>query len=295
MRPNLVLARVGAQSLHPTWIDPSGTRTWDLRLVPYQPIPPRPDVDCTVGDVVAGPKWTGIRHALRTWDGWRGYDHVWLPDDDISTDQQVINRMFEVAQAVGADLFAPALDEASYFAHFSTKRNANFHGRWVGFVEIMAPGFRTAALEQLLPTLDHTDTGWGWGLDSVWPKLLGYRNVVVIDDTAMTHTRPVGQLRDPELRRRIHDESDRLQRLYDCEQVHTTFGGFGVDLQPKELTPEQLLFELVDGWRHLIEEDPRLLSWIVDFHRAHFPATAYPTEGTPSRPRDAPPRRADLT
>jgi hypothetical protein len=284
MRPNLVLARVGAQSLHAEWIDPSRPRSWDLRLVPFQPLPSQGNMDCTAAEVVPGPKWSGIRDALATWDGWRSYERIWIPDDDIRTDQQVINMMFEIADAVGLDLFAPALDEASYFAHFSTMRNQSFSGRMVGFVEIMAPGFRTAVLERLLPTLDQTDTGWGWGLDSVWPKLLHYRNVGVIDATSMTHTRPVGQMRDPELRRRIHDESDRLLREYDCAQVHTTFGAFGADLQPSELDPEQLLDELVRGWDYLIEHDPRILSWIVDFHRQHFAAPTYPTEGTPSTP-----------
>jgi len=281
MRTNLVLARVGARSLHPEWIDPSRPRSWDLRLVPYQSIPAQDDLDCMVHDVVPGPKWAGIRHALQTWDGWRNYERIWIPDDDITTDQQVINRMFEVADAVGLDLFAPALDESSYYAHFSTMRNGSFYGRWVGFVEIMAPGFRTSALERLLPTLDLTDTGWGWGLDSVWPKLLGYQNVGVIDGTAMTHTRPVGQMRDADLHQRILEESDRLQERYDCAQVHTTFGAFGEDLSPMDLGPEQLLVELVEGWRYLIERDPRVLSWIVDFHRAHFPPPPYPIEGTP--------------
>ena len=281
MRTNLVLARVGARSLHREWIDPSRPRTWDLRLVPYQAIPAQQDVDCTVGEVVPGPKWAGIRHALQTWDGWRGYERIWIPDDDIRTDQHVVDTMFDVADAVGLDLFAPALDEASYYAHFSTMRNERFYGRWVGFVEIMAPGFRTTALERLLPTLDLTDTGWGWGLDSVWPKLLGYQHVGVIDGTAMSHTRPVGQMRDTDLRRRTLEESDRLQERYDCAQVHTTFGAFGEDLQPIDLTPEQLLVELVAGWQYLIERDPRVLSWIVDFHRQHFPPPRYPVEGTP--------------
>jgi hypothetical protein len=276
-----VLARVGAQSLHPEWIDPSRPRSWDLRLVPYQEIPFQRGIDCTVGEVVPGPKWAGIREALRTWDGWRGYEHVWIPDDDIRTDQQVVNRMFEVADTVGLDLFAPALDEASFYAHFSTMRNRSFYGRWVGFVEIMAPGFRTSALERLLPTLDLTDTGWGWGLDSVWPKLLGYQNVGVIDGTAMTHTRPVGQMRDPDLRQRTLQESGRLQDRYDCAQVHTTLGAFGADLQPMDLTPEHLLVEVVRGWQYLVDRDPRVLSWIVDFHRRHFPAPEYPVEGTP--------------
>jgi len=281
MRTNLVLARVGAQSLHREWIDPSRPRSWDLRLVPYQTIPSQGDIDCTVGEVVSGPKWAGIRHALHAWDGWRSYERIWIPDDDIRTDQHVIDTMFDVADAVALDLFAPALDEESFYAHYSTMRNGSFYGRWVGFVEIMAPGFRTTALERLLPTLDLTDTGWGWGLDSVWPKLLGYRNVGVIDGTAMSHTRPVGQMRDDGLHQRILAESDRVQEGYDCAQVHTVFGAFGEDLRPMDLTPEQLLVHVVRGWQYLIERDPRVLSWIVDFHRNHFPAPTYPVEGTP--------------
>ncbi len=45
---NLVLARVGSSSLHPSWIDPGTPRNWDLRLVPYQEIPPQDELECTV-------------------------------------------------------------------------------------------------------------------------------------------------------------------------------------------------------------------------------------------------------
>lgn len=281
MRRNLVLARVGTNSLHGEWLDPGRPRNWDLRLVPYQPIAPQDDVDCVVGEVIPGPKWSGIRSLLNEWDGWRGYDHVWIPDDDIRANQATINTIFEVADALGLELFAPALDETSYFAHYSTMRNLSFYGRWVGFVEIMVPGFRTATLERLRSTLDATETGWGWGLDSVWPKLLGYENVAIIDGAAVAHTRPVGQMRDVELGRRVLAESDALFARHDCAQVHTTFGAFGEDLKRLELSPERLLVDLVEGWQYLIERDPRVLSWIVDFHRQRFGAPAYPVEGTP--------------
>jgi hypothetical protein len=68
--------------------------------------------------------------------------------------------MFAIAGEVGLRLFAPALHESSYFADFVTMRNASFHGRWTGFVEIMSPAFTTETLEALLPTLDLTETGW---------------------------------------------------------------------------------------------------------------------------------------
>jgi hypothetical protein len=241
-----------------------------------------------VSDVIVGPKWSGLRQVLNEWDGWRDYDHVWLPDDDVYASQDTISRMFEGAEAVGLDLFAPALHETSYYAHFSTMANRRFHGRWVGFVEIMVPGFSRAALERLLPTLDRTETGWGWGLDSLWPKLLDYENVGILDGTPVVHTRPVGQMRDLELARRVHAESDAIFAEYDCRQVHTTFGAFGPDLAPLDLAPDRLLVELVKGWDYLWEADPRILGWIVDYQRARFPGPEYPVEGTPSVVREQP-------
>jgi hypothetical protein len=281
MPRNLVLARVGASSLHPGWFDAGAPRDWDLRLVPYQALPDQSGLELEVGPVVPGPKWAGIREALRTWDDWRDYDFIWMPDDDVAAPQTSINRMFEVAAGVGLDLFAPALAEGSYFAHFDTIRNPRFFGRWTGFVEIMIPGFSRAALEQLLPTLDESETGWGWGLDSVWPKLLEYRNVGIIDGVPVTHTRPVGAMRDPELRERVHAESDQLLAKYECRQEHVTLGAFDESLTALELSPQELLVRLAEGWEALIEQDPRILAWLADFQLGRFGVPAYPTAGTP--------------
>src|SRR3954469_26063248 len=113
MKKNLVLARVGASSLHQCWVDRARERSWDLRLVPYQPIPSQAGLDCVVEDVIPGPKWTGLREVLGRWDGWREYDHLWLPDDDLFATQDAIDRMFAVAGELGFELFAPALHETS--------------------------------------------------------------------------------------------------------------------------------------------------------------------------------------
>ena len=281
MSRSLVLARVGRSSLHQCWLDRGKPRNWDLYLVPYQPIPPQDGLDCVVGDVIPGPKWSGLRELLNRWGGWRDYDLVWFPDDDILATQDTISEMFDVARAVGADLFAPALHDASYFAHFITMRNRSFYGRWTGFVEIMMPGFNVSALKELLPTLDLTQTGWGWGLDSLWPKLLNYRNLAVIDGAPVIHTRPVGQMRDADLARRVHEESDAILRSHKCRQVHTTFAAFGPDLAPIDTDPERFFADLVKGWQHLIEDDPRILTWIVDYQQKLFRWPEYPVAGTP--------------
>ncbi len=272
---------MGSRSLHPCWVSAGTPRDWDLLLVPYQPIPPQTGVDCTVADVVPGPKWSGLREVLTGWDGWRAYDLIWLPDDDIYADQDTISEMFDVAARAGLDLFAPALHETSHFAHFIGMENRRFFGRRVGWVEIMAPGFTRPTLERLLPTLDETDTGWGWGLDSVWPKVLGYENLGIIDGTPVVHTRPVGQMRDADLARRVLAESDRLLASYECRQEHVTFSAFGPDREDHGLGPERLLVELVAGFGYLIERDPRLLGWITEHQRRHFPPTEYPVVGTP--------------
>src|SRR3712207_149463 len=149
MPKSLVLARVGQSSLHQCWIDRGRPRDWDLRLLPYQPIAAQNGPDYEVEEVVPGPKWTGIREVLNEWDGWRDYDYVWFPDDDLLANQDDISRMFEVAHGVGLDLFAPALHDASHYAHFITMQNRSFYGRWTGFVEIMMPAFSVQALEKL--------------------------------------------------------------------------------------------------------------------------------------------------
>lgn len=281
MTRSLIIARVGTSSIHPCWIDRGKPRDWDLYLCPYQPIAPQGGLDCVLGDVIPGPKWSGIRELLETWDGWRDYDYVWFPDDDIYANQDTISRIFEVARGVGLDLFAPALHETSSFAHFITMRNPSFYGRWVNFVEIMVPGFNSGALEMLRPTLDLSATGWGWGLDSLWPKLLGYRDVGMIDATPVLHTRPVGQMRDEDLARRVRAESDAIMDSNDCRQVHRVFDAFGPELTPMGMAPEELLAELAKGWQYLSDTDPRILAWLAEYQRPEAGWPPYPVEGTP--------------
>jgi hypothetical protein len=289
----LVLVRAGSASLHPRWLE-NGARDWDVVVVPYEELPAGHEAGCEVLDIVPGPKWTGLREALTRWDGWREYDHIWMPDDDIATDRSTITAMFEAAAGARLDLFAPALHEASYYAHYSTMVNRRFQGRLVGFVEIMVPGFSRPALEELLWTLDLTATGWGWGLDSLWPKLLGYRNVGILDATPVLHTRPVGQVRDVALQRRVLGESDRILSKYACRQIHTTFAELGGPLALENDAP-RLLAELVTGWQYLIDRDPRVLAWIAECQRPQPGWPAYPIAGTPEvRPVPLPARAPGL-
>lgn len=283
MGKSLVLARVGRNSLHRCWIDQGKPRNWDLHLCPFQEIPAQTDLDCVVGRVIPGPKWTGLRTLLTEWDGWRDYDYIWLPDDDIFAGQDTISAMFEAPRALDFQLFAPGLHEGSHYAHYIAMRNQRFFARRVGFVEIMVPGFSRAALDRLLPTLDQSTTGWGWGLDSLWPKLLDYQGLGIIDGLPVLHTRPVGMFRDAELGRRVLEESDRILSENECGQRMVTFAGIGPDGRDLPLDPDQLLVELIRGWQYLFDRNPRLLRWIVE-QQACLSAAGYPVAGSPTSP-----------
>jgi hypothetical protein len=284
MPRDLVIARVGRNSLHRAWVDTARPRNWDLYLCPFQELAPQEGLDLTVGDVIPGPKWEGLRTLLHTWDGWRDYDHIWLPDDDILASQDTISAMFEAAAALQFKLFTPALQEESHFGHYIIMRNRNFFARRVGFVEIMIPGFSRPVLEQLLDTLDLSKTGWGWGLDPVWAKILGYEGLGILDGVPVLHTRPVGAMRDAELHRRCSEENDRILEAYQCGSEMVTFSGIGPDLENLALSPDELLVTLIHGWDYLFDRDPKLLRWVVEHQAPHFDWPAYPVLGTPNSP-----------
>ncbi len=284
MARDLVIARVGRNSLHRSWIDEGKPRGWDLYLSPFQDIPPQTGLDCLVGEVIPGPKWAGLRTLLNEWDGWRDYDYIWLPDDDILASQDTISAMFEAAAALQFKLFTPALQENSHYGHYIIMRNRSFFARRVGFVEIMVPGFSRPVLEQLLGTLDLSTTGWGWGLDPLWAKLLDYEDLGILDAVPVLHTRPVGTLRDADLHRRLSEENDQILADHECPSQMVTFAGVGPDLQDMALSPEELLVKLVHGWDYLFARDPKVLRWISEHQDPFFDWPHYPVLGSPASP-----------
>lgn len=280
-RRHLVIARVGRNSLHPSWLSAAQPRTWDLYLCPFEPLAPQGEFDGTVGEVIAGPKWTGLRALLNDWQRWRDYDYIWLPDDDIFASQATIDKMFEMASGLSFQLCAPALHENSYYAHFDTMRNQRCFARETGFVEIMVPCFSAQALARLLPTLDLSETGWGWGLDSLWPKLLDYRGLGILDAAAVLHTRPVGMFRDAALDARVRAESDHIMAEYGCAQVHATFRIIEPDLGRRELGPAALAARLAQGWSYLWACNPQVLPWLLQAQQPAAGWPSYPIEGSP--------------
>lgn len=186
---NLIVLRCGKNSRHPKWLE-GGERNWDIILCPYEEM----DAGGLPSVLIPGQKWSGLHEFLSRNDIWRQYDYICLPDDDIAADAQTWSDFFDYCHALEARLAAPALTPNSYYTYPLTMQNTAFVARATSFVEIMNPCIRRDVLEQFLPTMRLSRAGTGYGLDAIWPAMLNYQNIWIIDQTPVHHTRPVGGL-----------------------------------------------------------------------------------------------------
>jgi len=212
-----VIVRAGDRSLHPQWTRALATRDWDL-VVSYfgnDPDRYRGPGEKRIDD--KGPKWPALHALLTRDDFWRGYDYIWLPDDDLAITQESISRLFELSASLEVALSQPALSWTSFYAHPVTLRFPSFRVRFTDFAEIMAPCFEHSFLEVCMPTFGENLSGWG--LNWVWPRLqnAGSPRIAIIDDSSVTHTRPVGGPNYAKLRESgidARDERDEVLRKY---------------------------------------------------------------------------------
>jgi len=194
-RENLVILRAGTNSLHRAWtadLD-DADRDWDLCVSWYDAAEPDPADPCeylTIQREVR--KLTAIREIFAARPEFFEYRRIWLPDDDLAVSRRAINRLFSICRRNHLDLAQPALDDASHVSHAITRRDPRFALRFTNFVEVMCPVFSSAALAACLDTFPTTVTSWG--LDVVWPSLVGAggTRIAIVDAVTVTHTRPVG-------------------------------------------------------------------------------------------------------
>ncbi|GBG25723.1 Hypothetical Protein FCC1311_019422 [Hondaea fermentalgiana] len=138
-----------------------------------------------------GPKWQLMRRALKECS-WRKYAYIWMPDDDLRIDPIDILRMFRIAQDDDLLMGQPALLDVNIQPQYRKiiKRREGVLLHYSNFVEIMCPFFRVDALEYVQHTFDSDDAKSGWGLDMLWPTMLNFQGIGVIDATPVEHTRP---------------------------------------------------------------------------------------------------------
>ena len=197
LRPNLVILRAGPGSLHRSWWGdaPDAPRNWDLCISVYDGDPEA--VGAGAEYLTHQPeqrKFQAVFDLFHPESPLAAYDRIWLPDDDLLIGVADINRCFHLSRKYALDLAQPALRPGPdcFFVHPVTARRPGSLLRYVGFVEIMCPLFSARALRLCLPTF--RDAWSGYGLDFLWPSLLGgpQARIGIIDAVTMIHTRPIG-------------------------------------------------------------------------------------------------------
>ncbi|HWH84872.1 MAG TPA: DUF707 domain-containing protein [Burkholderiaceae bacterium] len=190
MKPYLALFRAGPNSLHPHAVERLDEQNFDYALSWFGDESPAADGAAFV-HMQKGAKWPGLERTLiEHWDTIQQYEYVWLPDDDLLCQPELVSRMFAICHDLQLELAQPALTRDSYFSHLITLQHTEFQLRFTNFVEIMAPVLSTDMLARVFPTLAGNVSGWG--LDTLWARLTQLGKVAIIDDTPVKHTRPVG-------------------------------------------------------------------------------------------------------
>lgn len=192
----LLVSRIGPESLHRRWATEDGARNFDVLLSCYDESLALEPADGIAVEYRPGSKVAGYHGLLcdRATE-LATYDYVALWDEDLEADVSSINDMFEIGAAHDLKVFQPALTPDSHYTYAGVLRQAGLVLRWVTFVEMMAPVFRTDTLPVIR---DLHGLGYESGIDLIWSARLaeGERDLAIIDSTPIRHTSPVGGRRE---------------------------------------------------------------------------------------------------
>jgi hypothetical protein len=227
-RPYLTFVRAGGASLHGRLIGEDPQRNWDCCVSWY--VPPRSEQLAEFYSHGGFNKLDGFLEFARVRPEVREYRYLLLLDDDVYLRPGEISRFFTLCERYQTYLSQPAL---RWFTH--TTINALVHNpvcvlRRVSFVEVMAPCFSQAALQELLPTFGMTRSTWG--TDLAWAATLDGRHpIYVVDATTMDHTR-TGDGRPTAFYRKLAEmgvdpgeELARVRRMYPNFRGSRTLAG----------------------------------------------------------------------
>jgi len=216
---NLVVIRAGDTSMHQQWLAKDNMRNFDVYVSYYGDSIGKFKNDAEYYDHSIGLKWPILSKLyLENSDLFLSYDACWFPDDDLLISSESISKMFNIFHEYQLWLAQPSLAPGSYVTFAVTAQAIKTILRMSDFVEIMCPIFSRQTLSILAHTFSISASGWG--LDSVWPKLLGYPRdrIAFIDETPVIHTRPLktGSFYDQCYKMKVNPKEDlkRVLRRY---------------------------------------------------------------------------------
>jgi hypothetical protein len=185
-KKSLIISAVGNKSLHRIWFKGAKPK-FDLMLIYFGNEKDKYINDAKYYIALRGMfKLENIEYAIRKFEHVvRNYDAIWLPDDDMSINARSINKLFDVFYRYNLDLAQPTLTSGRSYA--ITAPNPKYLLRFVNYVEIGCPIFKTDLLFQTLRFFRISRSGWGAGY--LWSKYSQEHNrrMAMIDCVSLMH------------------------------------------------------------------------------------------------------------
>jgi hypothetical protein len=198
---NLLITTIGEYNHYSTWAE--GRHNFDLYPIDYR--------------ITPGFKYPSIYRVFQERPDLLDYDYFWMPDEDILLAPDKIDELFRKMEQFKLDLAQPSIErsDTSFPSWEQFVHRGNTDIIYSTFVEIMCPCFSVDALKKCLETF--TKSKSGWGLDLVWPKLIGDRhdNIAVINSIVAKHTRSIrgGQLYDALAKEKLLPSTERKRLM----------------------------------------------------------------------------------
>lgn len=186
---NCVIAAIGRGSLHKKWTNLDVD--FDLHLLIYDDSYSSYFNDSPFVFCQKGYKFKLIYDYLqKNPDYIEKYNYFFFPDDDIDIDPENISKLFSYMREYSLKIAQPALTD-SYYSYEHTLKDKYCLLRYTNFVEMMTPCFSQDGLKKVLFTFNENKSGWG--IEFHWAQLIGFtgREMAVIDDLNVIHTRPI--------------------------------------------------------------------------------------------------------
>lgn len=229
----LVFSSVGDRNNIKTWTSGPEKKSFDLAIY-YFGEEDNPAFDADILVKRKGLKFENFYHFLHHYDISQ-YESMWVVDDDIIMDTSSINKMFFLFSKYKLWLAQPSFGDGSRISWDITRCNPDCILRFTNFVENGVTIYSRKILPLLIRTFNDARTGFG--VDLIWPKLLGYpkRKIAVID--AVTCYHPKGDQSS------LDKIIPRDQHVAQGAELLSNYGLLSSDCDPLRCNTWDLLYE----------------------------------------------------
>lgn len=171
-RPNsrfLVFTSAGRHANCHAWV--KGKRNFDVWITNYSKKENRWAECADYYLEREGGKFPNLHFAFKRYpEIFKRYDAVFVADDDLVISASQISDLFEILFEYELDVLQPAFSQLGKWSHKITRAQLFSYLRYVNFVEVTCPLFRTNKLSDFMAVYDPILVGWGtdhWFMQSL--------------------------------------------------------------------------------------------------------------------------------